>query len=84
MIKATTDANRAIVFRRAEFMYLTIGNRKYFTITNVANAIKMVLMVNKNIAPKKYPKLPVARPYPAVHKGGIKAVAIATPARFDH
>jgi len=40
----------------------------------------MVLMVNKNIAPKKKLKLPVAKPYPAVHKGGINAVAMATPA----
>ena len=40
----------------------------------------MVLMVNKNIAPPKYLKFIVANPYPAVHRGGIKAVAMAIPA----
>ena len=37
-------------------------------------------MINRNIAPKKYSKLPTAKPYPAVHMGGISAVAMATPA----
>ena len=31
------------------------------------------------MAPKKNLKFPKANPYPAVHKGGINAVAIATP-----
>ena len=53
MIKAITDANLAMDFLLAELIYLTIGNRKYFTITKVAKAIKIVLIVNKNIAPKK-------------------------------
>ena len=39
----------------------------------------MVLMVNKFIAPPKNIQLPFARLYPAVHRGGIKAVAMATP-----
>ena len=41
--------------------------------------MKIVLIVNKYMAPPKYSQLPIARPYPAVHKGGINAVAMATP-----
>ena len=39
----------------------------------------MVFIENKNIAPPKKCHLPVAKPKPAVHNGGINAVAIATP-----
>ena len=31
------------------------------------------------MAPRKQLRLPVARPKPAVHNGGIRAVAMATP-----
>ena len=39
----------------------------------------MLLIKYKYNAPKKKYTLPVAIPKPAVHNGGIKAVAIATP-----
>ena len=50
---ATIDAILAIRFLLAELMYFTIGNFKNFTITNVAKAIKIVLIRNKNMAPPK-------------------------------
>ena len=37
------------------------------------------LIINKYIAPNENEALPTAKPKPTVHKGGIKAVAIATP-----
>ena len=37
------------------------------------------LIMNKYIAPNENEALPTAKPKPTVHKGGIKAVAIATP-----
>ena len=48
--------------------------------TNVAKAMNIELIMNKNIAPPKNVKLPTANPYPAGHRGGIKAVAMAIPA----
>ena len=41
--------------------------------------MKRVFIINKYIAPTENAILPVAKPNPTVHKGGIKAVAIATP-----
>ena len=38
-----------------------------------------VLIINKYIAPLAKSNFPIANPYPTVHKGGINAVAIATP-----
>ena len=49
------------------------------TIVNVAMAMKKQLIEYKYKAPAKNLKLKVASPNPAVHKGGISAVAIATP-----
>jgi hypothetical protein len=36
-------------------------------------------MLNKYSAPPTHNQLPCAREYPAVHSGGMSAVAIATP-----
>ena len=44
--------------------------------------MKTVLMKYRKKAPKKYFRLRLAIPNPAVHKGGIRAVAIATPGRM--
>ena len=41
--------------------------------------MKTQFIAYRNSAPPKKLKLPVARPYPAVQRGGINAVAIATP-----
>ena len=38
-----------------------------------------VFIINKYIAPLANSMFPVANPKPTVHKGGIRAVAIATP-----
>src|SRR5690606_6382969 len=56
-----------------------MGNRKIFNTKNVAKPIKLVLIVNKYKAPNAYSQFPIAKPNPTVHRGGIKAVAIATP-----
>ena len=37
------------------------------------------LIINKYIAPIENEAFPTAKPKPTVHKGGIRAVAIATP-----
>src|SRR5690606_40419071 len=80
---ASTVATREIKRLRLELAYLNIGKRNTLITIKVAMAIKMVFMVNKYMAPPKYSKLPFASPKPAVHKGGIKAVAIATPKITD-
>ena len=78
-IIANKEANLAIRLRFLEFTYLNIGNRNNFITMKEDSAIKIVFIVNKYIAPPKYIKSPWDKPYPAVHKGGINAVAIATP-----
>ena len=62
IINATVDANCAILFRPAESIYFTTGNFKNLIMTNVAKAINIELMMNKNIAPPKNDKLPTANP----------------------
>ncbi|CAI8157928.1 MAG: Uncharacterised protein [Polaribacter sp. SA4-10] len=49
-------------FLLAAFAYLCIGKRNNLNTKNVANAIKIVLIMNKYIAPKKYVKFPIAKP----------------------
>ena len=41
--------------------------------------MNVLLMTNRYRAPIKCAMLPQASPYPAVHSGGINAVAMATP-----
>src|SRR3989338_9722953 len=55
------------------------GNFSTCDTSIAANAIKTELIKKRYIAPKKYAQFPIEIPYPAVHKGGINAVAIATP-----
>ena len=55
------------------------GNFKNLTVTSVAMAINTVLIKNRYRAPNKKWKFRVASPKPAVHNGGIRAVAMATP-----
>ena len=52
---------------------------KSLTTSKVPNAMKSALMRNRYPAPKKKEDCMVAKPYPAVQIGGIKAEAIATP-----
>ena len=58
----TTVAMVEYCFLFAAFAYLYIGKRNNFNTIKVANAIKMVLIVNKYMAPKKYVKFPFANP----------------------
>jgi len=78
-ITAIEEAICAILFLLSELAYFTNGNLKNFETKNVVKAIKIVLIVNKYMAPPKILKSQTAKPYPAVQSGGIKAVAIATP-----
>lgn len=55
------------------------GYLRYLTIVKVEMQINTQLIAYKNNAPKKNLKFPVAKPKPAVHSGGINAVAMATP-----
>ena len=66
-------------FRLAELRYFATGNLKYLITKKVANEMKNELINSKYIAPVKKCIFPVANPKPAVHKGGINAVAMATP-----
>jgi hypothetical protein len=61
-------------------MFLT-GYFKYLTIKG-GNTYENTIYQYKYIAPKKNFILPSAKPYPAVQRGGIRAVAIATPGGF--
>src|SRR5690606_3774218 len=76
---AINDAVCAVLLRRLLLAYPTNRKRRIFETIKVERAIKTALMEKRYIAPKAYSPLPTASPYPTVHKGGIKAVAIATP-----
>lgn len=55
------------------------GYFKYLKIKNAEIQIKTQFIEYKYMAPKKNLKLLSAKPYPAVQRGGIRAVASATP-----
>ena len=50
-----------------------------FRTLNAVKQIKKLLMKKRYNAPTVYAVTPVAMPYPAVQRGGMRAVAIATP-----
>ena len=80
MIMMTSAAiQRLTLFCFAGSVNVAMGNLRYLTASRVAMAMKMLLMENRYSAPAKYFRLPVASPKPAVHNGGMRAVAMATP-----
>ena len=54
--------NVQLFFYLAEFIYLTTGKFKNLMMTNVAKAMNIELIMNKNMAPPKNVKLPTANP----------------------
>ncbi len=60
-------------------MFILVGIFKAFVTISVDIVIKKQFIKNKYPAPKNMSYCLVASPYPAVQRGGISAVAIATP-----
>ena len=58
---------------------IMLGKRRYLTTMKVASAMNMLLIMNRYSAPLMKCQLRVAIPKPTVHRGGIRAVAMATP-----
>ena len=73
------DMRVRVLFLMTSFANSACGKWKYLTITYVAMMIKTQLMRKRKDAPLKKLQFPFARPYPAVQRGGMRAVAIATP-----
>ena len=78
MIVLRTILKRCI-FHSLSLNSLVFGIFKIVNMMLAARNMKYALIINRYPAPRSMFHCPFAIEYPQVHKGGIKAVAIATP-----